>query len=76
MSTGVIKSVTRAQEIVKNKAKNVCYLAFMACARDYGYEANLRSLASYPVPFRGGKEKGLVSTVCACARFVREFAMI
>ncbi len=32
-------------------------------------------LASYPVPFRGGKEEGLVSTVCACARFVREFAM-
>ncbi len=33
------------------------------------------ALASYPVPFHGGKEKGLVSTVCACARFVREFAM-
>ncbi len=29
-----------------------------------------------PSPFsRGGGEKGLVSTVCACTRYVREFAM-
>ncbi len=35
----------------------------------------VQNLASYPVSFRGGKEKSLVSTVCACARFVREFAM-
>ncbi len=29
----------------------------------------------YPVPFRGGKKRALVSTVCACARFVREFVI-
>ncbi len=30
-------------------------------------------LASFPVPFHGGKEKSLVSTVCACARFCNEY---
>ncbi len=35
----------------------------------YGDVSLALGLASYPVPFRGEKEKGLVSTVCACARF-------
>ncbi len=41
----------------------------MGCGFDHAHAHICTGVASYPVPFRGGKEKGLVSTVCACARF-------